>query len=1359
MKFLKSVLSTNITGIILATAMAAMLALGWLAANTRARVVDAEMREAILQQALEVARQINPDLAKKLTFTAADQGTPAYDRICEQLRAAGKLFPQRGIYTMAMRNGRIYFGPENYHAGDPQSSPAGAEYQEPTAAFRQIFIDRQPLTEGPSSDEFGTFVSAIAPVIDPASGALVMVVGIDIAADDWQARISAARRGPLLQAFLVMALLAGGALAVRWRNRQRPAEALHLKRWIIAPTAMAVLAGGVLFGIYQYRIGGDEASKKMRALTEQARLGWDRHLSTQVQILKAQISHVAHDEALLAAWQKRDLANLAGLAQATFAELKRDNKVTHFYFIEPDRTCFLRVHQPARRGDRIARNTLLIAEQTGEDAWGAELGPLGTFTLRYVRPWRQNGVLLGYLELGMEIEDFGDDLAQSLNLELITVLRKEFTTRENFEAGRRAFGFVGNWDTYRDFVVAHQTSPKIPPEVSALLSNGHPPFGKSTVIPASRDNRILYCGVIHLPDVTGREVAELVVIRDMTSQTDAMHGNLLLGLGLMTAMFGGVIALLWSVTGSAEQQLGTAFTRLSESEASYRRQFADNRAVMLLLAPEDGQLIDVNTAATYFYGYYREQMLGMRISELNLSPPQELKRALDTVAAEGGGMFQFQHRLADGSIREVEISSSLIQLGERQLLHSIIFDISARKQAEEQLRATNQQLEAAMELARAANTAKSQFLANMSHEIRTPMSGVIGMTALLLETRLTEEQRHYTEIVRSSGQALLDLINDILDFSKIEAGRLELVSEDFDLRAVLEDVAELLAVPAQTKGLEFVCGIAPEVPTLLKGDANRLRQILINLGGNAIKFTAQGEVSVQVSLGKAQDGRVELRFAVRDTGIGIPDNKIGQLFSAFQQVDASTSRKYGGTGLGLAISKRLAEMMGGQIGVINEEGRGSTFWFTVVLARQESAGETITQATLPFGPGLRLLLVDGNTNSRGILSQMLTGWGLSTDEAATPDVALQLLTTAADDGEPYRLVILDLQMPGISADGMGRAIRTNASPGKTALVLMTTLAHHGDPVCRAHAEDQVCLTKPVRQADLFNCLNTILNGDSARIERQIVNQGEIGHHPGQENRDKFHILLAEDNSVNQEVALTVLAQLGYSADAVANGRAAIAALAGGSYDLVLMDIQMPEMDGLEATRAIRSGLALVPNRKIPVIAMTANVMSGDQEMCLAAGMDDYIGKPFSRQDLRVVLEHWLTPDPQARPSLPREPLPKAEVAPRSAVFDRESILDRVNYDEQVLAQVMRLFIQEAPGELEKLRAFISQGRAEEAGQKAHRIKGSAAMLSCPTLTQVAADMEKAGKADDLAALEGALPALDAAFSQVRDLFTAELAAG
>ncbi|MDO8945503.1 MAG: cache domain-containing protein, partial [Desulfobacterales bacterium] len=448
-----------------AATLGLLLALAWWVGELRARSTDTEMRKNLLRQTVSIAKTINPELARKLTFTAADKGTPAFDQLCEQIIATGKGFPQRGIYSLVLREGTIFFGPENYPENDPMASPSGTVYKQPPAEFLPVFKDKRPVTVGPVTDEYGTFVSAVAPVLDPNSDEVLMVVAVDILADDWQARLKAARHGPLLAILALMPLLTGAA-AIRWRNRRMKPDTLKFRVWVVAPTALAMLGGLMLYGVNKYQEFDEESLHEMLRVTEQAQGEWNRNIASEVQLLKAQIDHIARNPGMLKAWQDRDLSTLTGLARPVHAQLEREYRITHFYFMAPDRTIFLRAHQPDRRGDLIDRYTLLAAERTGEDSWGVELGPLGTFTLRYVRPWKQDGTTTGYLELGMEIEHLGRQLAGDMNLDLLTVIRKEYPSREKFETGRQAFGFAGQWDDYSDFVVAHQTIPVLPGEVA-----------------------------------------------------------------------------------------------------------------------------------------------------------------------------------------------------------------------------------------------------------------------------------------------------------------------------------------------------------------------------------------------------------------------------------------------------------------------------------------------------------------------------------------------------------------------------------------------------------------------------------------------------------------------------------------------------------------------------------------------------------------------------------------------------------------------------------------------------------------------------------------------------------------------------
>ena len=818
----------------------------------------------------------------------------------------------------------------------------------------------------------------------------------------------------------------------------------------------------------------------------------------------------------------------------------------------------------------------------------------------------------------------------------------------------------------------------------------------------------------------------------------------------------------WNAVGIVRDITGR---KADESRIRRQSMVVDQALEGICMVDLDGIVQFANPAWVKLHRYdSADELIGRHISIFHTDEQvqNEVIPFNEIVSEHGSNVGEVNHARRDGTtfISEMRVTLFRDETGNPSGLLACMTDIADRKesedallQAKEDLESVNSRLKKAISrvkgLARQADMAsqaKSEFLANMSHEIRTPMNGVIGMTSLLLDTNLTAEQKEFTETIKYSTDSLLAIINDILDISKIEAGMLDLENLDFNLRATVEETVDSLAFQSFEKKIELVCIIEPDVPSRLIGDPVRLRQIMINLVGNSIKFTSEGEVGIDISLENEDDKTACVKFKVSDTGIGIPIDRLDSLWDSFTQVDSSTTRRFGGTGLGLTISKQLAELMGGQIGVESVEGFGSTFFFTVPFTKQTQPVSQYDLVKVDDIRGVRILGVDDNPTNRRLLSILFNNWQCDYEEAPDAETALSMLRIAAENGNPFKVAILDMQMPDIDGAMLGSMIKNDPAIRDTILIMLTSVGMRGDATRLQEIGFEGYLTKPVKQSSLYNCVTAILLGKSTSIEEKT--HGIITRHSVADIRkDKVRLLLAEDNPINKKVTLKVLEKIGYRTNAVENGFEVLKALESTDYDLILMDCQMPGMDGYEATRIIRSGISKAIDKNIPIIAITAHALPDDRKRCIESGMNDYLPKPIRPVDLAECLEKWLF----ARRSTG---LIEQNVTGRfdDEVFDREGLLDRIMGDEEVLLEVMEAFIKEMPSRIQDLRHSAESNDPDNLKSLALTIKGSAGNVGAVKLQKTALEIEQAVQTSSLETIASLISELSDQFDTFRKIF-------
>ena len=770
---------------------------------------------------------------------------------------------------------------------------------------------------------------------------------------------------------------------------------------------------------------------------------------------------------------------------------------------------------------------------------------------------------------------------------------------------------------------------------------------------------------------------------------------------------------------------------LRESEERFRLAIEEGPLGVGLIG-SDLHFTRVNRALCTILGYSEAEFSGMTL--LNVLHPDEVQKVVAKAKHHFAGdaptdRVDVRFMAKSGEVLWIALTVSPVRDTRGRLLYglAILENITARKMTEETLLR-------AKEAAEAASRAKSEFLANMSHEIRTPMNGIIGMTELTLDTILTPEQREYLDMVKASAQSLMSVINDVLDFSKIEAGKLEVEMVDFPLQQGLGEVLKALAFRAHQKGLELAWRVGPGIPHTLRGDIGRLRQVLVNLVGNSVKFTERGEIVVSVEKETEDDSGLTLHFQVRDTGIGIPKDKQQLIFEAFTQADSSASRKFGGTGLGLAITSRLVELMGGRIWVESEEGRGSTFHFTVRFGLADRPDQPAPAADPGLVSTLPVLVVDDNETNRRILFEQLSRWGMRPEVAEGGATAFAALLAAHLENRPFRLVISDMRMPGMDGCALARKIRGTAAIADVPIVMLSSAGLPGEATRCSELSISAYLTKPAQPSELLDAIMNALFTPGTQKEipesRPDVAKG------GNEGR---RVLLVEDNAVNRRLATVLLQKHSYTVTPAENGKEALEILDRESFDTILMDVQMPVMDGFEAIRAIRAN-ERVTGAHIPIVALTAHAMKGDRERCLVAGADEYVAKPIRIGELLEAMERASTGQ-TASPAHPPEPVVCA--------LDIDAALDRVAGDRPLLDELLRLFAEECPRNLSALASAYEVCDARSVAALAHTIKGAAASIGACRLSRAAFELEKAANNRDSANCSSLMERVRAEFDRLQ----------
>ena len=1335
-------------------------------------VRDAEenKRFSMLRQARIISELLPVKHIRALSGTTNDVSSHSYQRLKHQFMAVRKAFPDcRFIYLMGCKNeDQVFFYLDSEPLNSPDLSPPGQIYTEISKDYLDVFENRKEAVVGPVTDRWGTWVTTLVPIIDKENDALIAVFAMDINAGKWRKELVRPGLYSLLSVLIFIIVV------VNWGRMRlkRLSQSSERKRHNTYAETINIMAIGLILSVtaafWTYRKEGDKAwetffyvsNMELAHVTDILIKLRDFELEGLARFLE---NSDKLDPAEFKGYTEYLIPNLAVKGWGWVPVVKKNEKLLFEQHVRQTGTEDFRLWEKGKVGMRVPVEdrevyfpVLYMEPLAGNDAaLGFDLGSetinskaleetmrtgmtTSTDTVNLVTGTGKTDGLLVFKPVYSKDEDKDLEGFVLAMLRMDSILQK---SRISELKTRDPSSIVNIWLYYpeKNPVLIASTSSEMKQVNTDRFFMSRPvfAFGKTFVLTMESNS----------PFYTDKPL--------LAAKITALLGCLLSGILVFVIQ---TIRIRSEHMESLIQEHSTELLdknkKLFESENLHRELFTHIMVGVVLINPETHCIEQVNEYAAQVVGLSQKEITGRWCFRF-LYPANDHSEFMKQQSL-GANSFEAIVLRADGTECPVLKTISNITLNGRDMLLLSFMDISEQKKAEEHLREMNLQLEQSMARANAmaaeaekANMAKSEFLAVMSHEIRTPMNGVVGMTELLASTDLTPDQRQYVDTARQSSDALLDLINDILDFSKIESGKLVMESLDFDLLILMEDAVGTLAVKAHEKKLELVFTKAADVPAHLRGDPGRLRQVIINLLSNAIKFTSKGEVDIAVNLESELGCDVLLKFTVKDTGIGIPKDKQNLIFESFSQMDNSITRSYGGSGLGLAISKKLTVLMGGDIGVVSSENQGSEFWFTARFEkRKQEPGRFESWKHRRELEQQKILVVDDNDKSRISLCELLGTWKARVQGVSSGDNALGCLEEAYNGEDPFDLVITDMFMPGITGEELGRAIKNDSRYNDVSLMIMTDMGQRGDVRRLKDTGFLAYLTKPVKQSDLLDALSIVLvkdphDGSQPMVTRHAIREMRMSN---------ASILVVEDNLINQKVAIGLLEKLGFMADVAADGMTALNQLKEKSYQLVLMDIQMPGMNGIETTLRIRDPHSDVLNHDIPVVAMTANAMKGDREKSLGAGMNDYIAKPLTLANLSLILDRWMpagvqdmeTPAVQYRP--PGDLVPHVAVLhhekKQSLVFNREEMMDRMGGSHELAQAVVNAFLEDMPRQIEKLKGYLEKKDIEAAQRQSHTIKGASSNVGGEIVIAIAEEMEEGGKNKNLQFMISKVTALE-----------------